>query len=122
MGLYVLFGALAAFGLLCALWTVLGLWLSGSRGWAVVCFSGQRAALRRCCLLRTWGLFRGPVLAIDPGLTQQEREALTHGLKDIEFCSLQALPERLELERKRVAGTGDADHPGHDQCGGLSKL
>lgn len=122
MGLYVLFGALAAFGFLCALWAVLGLWLSGSRGWAAVCFSGQRAALRRCCLLRTWGVCRGPVLAVDPGFTQEEKEELTRGLKDIEFCSLQALPERLELERKRVAGTRDADHSGRDQRRGLPKL
>ena len=124
MAMYIVLGMLAAYGLLCALWAVFGLCFSGARGWAAVCFCapGQEAALRRCCRLRDWGLLRGCVLAVHKGLTQERLQLLSREFRDVEFCTLEALPARLELELEYFAGTGIGDHSGHHRGRGISEL
>ena len=77
-GVFVLMGALAAFGLVCALWAAAGWLLPGGRGAAAVCLC--RPGLKELRTVR--GLCR-----------------LGQG---IEFCGLEELPARLERERKRL--------------------
>ena len=122
--LQLLLGVLAAFGLVCAVWAVFGVWISGARGWAAVCFCGPggAAALRRCCWLRDWGLLRGPILAVHRGLSRERLQSLSRELENVEFCSLEELPARLELELEKFAGTGDADPTGHCSRSGVSEL
>lgn len=114
-------GVLAAFGLMCAIWSLLGLWLSGGKGWAAVCYAGkgQTAALRRCRWLRSWGLFRGPIFLVSRSDAPEQGGALTRETENIEICTLQALPARLELE---LTYAGNADLTGHRSGGGISEL
>ncbi len=116
----ILIGVLAAFGLLCALWCLFGLWLSGGRGWVAVCCQGktQTGALRRCRLLRSWGLLRGRIFLVS---REENREpgALARETENIEICTLAELPARLELEFQNA---GDADFTRHRGGGGISKL
>ena len=117
----ILVGVLAAFGLMCALWCLFGLWLSGGRGWVAVCYAGktQTAALRRCRWLRNWGLYRGPILLVCREENREMPELLSREAENIEICTLEALPARLELEFQdaRVA-----DLTGHRGGGGISEL
>lgn len=118
----ILIGVLAAFGLVCALWCLFGLWLSGGRGWVAVCCAGktQTAALRRCRWLRSWGLYRGPILLVYGGQPRQLPDALARETENVEICTLEALPARLELELENFAGY--ADTTGHRGGGGISEL
>ena len=120
----ILLGALAAFGFMCALWILFGLWLSGARGWAAVCYAGpeQTAALRRCRWLRSWGLLRGPILLVRREDAGKQPDVLAREWETVEICTLQALPARLELELEHVAGTGYADLTGNRCGGGISEL
>lgn len=105
-GVFVLMGALAAFGLVCALWAAAGWLLPGGRGAAAVCLCRpglkELRTVRGLCRLRELGLLRCPVLLVDCGLTAGEREALCRLGQGIEFCGLEELPARLERERKRL--------------------
>ncbi len=106
MGWYLLVGALAAFGSLCALWALLGWLLPGGRGLTAVCFCGpglgQLPALRRWCWLRDLGLIRGKLLIVDCGISEKERKILAQMGAGIEIWDPAALPGRLELERERL--------------------
>ena len=115
---------LAAYGLVCAFWTVFGLWFSGARGWAAVCFSGpgQTAAIGRCRWLRSWGLFRGPIFLVQQNASQDTPELSSRERENIEICTLAALSARLELELENFAGTGYADITGNRSGGSISKL
>ena len=114
----ILIGLLAAFGLVCALWCLFGLWLSGGCGWVAICYEGksQTGALRRCRLLRSWGLYRGPILLVTRE-NNRELGALARETEDVEICTLADLPARLELEN-----AGNADFTRHRSSGGISKL
>ena len=102
---YLFFGVLAAFGALCVLWGLLGWLLPGERGGAVVCRCGaglkEEFFLRRCLWLRHLGMLKAPLLVVDDGLTCQERAWLER-CRGVEFCSLEELPARLELERNGI--------------------
>lgn len=82
MGLYVIFGALAAFGLLCALWAVLGSLLTSSTSLFGLCPCKTKtealAAIRRWQWLRDMGLVSHSLILLDCGLSSGEREALQH--------------------------------------------
>ena len=101
---YILLAALAAFGLVCVIWTLVSLLIPKKQAGAVVylCRGGlsELPGLRRWLWLRNWGLMTAPILLVDCGLTDQERKELGLLVKDGEFCDLKALPARLELERK----------------------
>lgn len=113
---YVCIGALAAFGLLCAVWTLFGCLLTAGKGCAVVCFEPPGEEIfARFKLLRHFGLLRCPLLAVtdaQPG----------SGFQEIEICSPEALISRLTEERNRFHGTGTGDHTGRDQRRGISEL
>lgn len=101
---YCIIGVLAAFGLLCALWTVFGGLLGSGRGGVLVCCcrDGQEVSLiLRYSQLRGAGLLHCPMLVVGSPLTERERILLCRKHPGIEFCSPEELPARLELERKR---------------------
>lgn len=106
MGIFVLIGALAAFGLVCALWTIAGALLPGRRGGAVtvLCRPGlqEAPAVRRYGWLRDLGLLCEPILLVDCGLSEVERKELCRLGRHVEFCSLEDVIARLEVERNRL--------------------
>ncbi len=100
---YFIVGMLAAFGLLCALWALLGWALPGDGNSAAVCLchAGLKEinAVRKLLWLRDWGFLKCPVLLVDCGLSEEEKRQLSKLSDYIEFCELEALAARLELER-----------------------
>ena len=111
---YLVLGVLAAFGLLCAAWAVFGWLLPGMKGCALVCMGAPgEEIVARYKLLRGMGLLDCPLLVV----AEAESESA-----DIEICSGEDLLSRLEWERKRFDGTGNGDHSGHHQHGGVSEL
>lgn len=119
-------GVLAAFGLLCMLWSLLGWLIPGSRGGVLVCVgkSGftEDAFFRRVCFLRDLGLLRLPMIVVDQQMKEPERKKLIHMYGEIELCSWEQLPELLELERKEIDRAGNGNYPGRDQRRGISEL
>ena len=112
---YVFFGALAAFGALCALWAGLGWLLPSGRGCAVVCYGcPDEGVLSRCRWLQALGLLTVPLIVVAEDGTQPERGT--------EICSPEALLLRLERERNRFDGTGNGDPTGRHQRRGISEL
>lgn len=103
MGMYVCVGMLAAFGLWCVLWTVLG-WLRHPEEPEMICVcrSGPHleAVLRRWNRLRSWNLVTGRLLVVDAELTQQERAEILRLGREIEFCEPEALPGLLGMGAK----------------------
>ena len=107
-------GTLAAYGAFCALWAMLGWLLPGLDGCALVCFGQPDGEIfTRYKWLRGLGLLRCPLLAVTP--EGESRDGM-------EICAGEALLTRLEMERKRFDGTGNGDHSGHHQCGGVPEL
>ena len=96
---------LAAWGVLCLLWCGFGWLLSGGRGGCAVCMcrGGMQEELfiRRWRWLRSLGLVEGRLLAVDCGLEEPQRRWLAR-YRDVEICSLEELPDRLELERNQI--------------------
>ena len=110
----VLLGTLAAWGLLCALWAAFGWLLPGLKGFVLVSFGlppGEAAA--RYKWLKSLGLLDCPLQIV--------AEDAQVG-PDMERCAGEELLARLEMERKRFDGTGNGDHSGHHQRGGVSEL
>ena len=108
---YIILGLLAAFGLLSALWAAFGWLLPGDRGWVVVRYGKPRPEqMARIRWLKSMGMLSCPVLIVtETGETET----------DTEICSGENLLSRLEWERNRFDGTGNGDHPGHHQRGGV---
>ena len=92
---YVVIGALAAFGLLCMVWTVWSLWIPKS----------GRARLLRCRWLRGLGL-------VELTFEIPERE-----MEKLMMCG----PQGAGLGAKDY-GAGTGDPPGCHQCGGIPEL
>ncbi len=114
MGGYVILGTLAAFGCLCVLWTILGVFLPDLRGWTLVYWgNAPEEALWRPRWLRSLGLLDCPMLIVSE--SAEERE-------DAEICSPEMLLSRLTEERNRGNGTGNGDHSGRHQRRGISEL
>ena len=109
-------GTLCAFGALSALWAVLGWLLPRAEGCVMVCFGVHAAGtLWRMRWLKSLGLLECPLVLA----AEENGEA---GLPGMEIWSREALLARLEWERNRTDGTGNGDHTGRHQCGGLSEL
>lgn len=97
MAWYFLVGTLAAFGALCALWVSFGWLLSACRDGCLVYFGqrGKPGFVGIYLWLRDLGAVRCPLIVVDWGFTEAEREYLDqHG---IERYSLAELPERLGI-------------------------
>ena len=109
---YWILGFLAAFGAFSALWAAFGWLLPGLRGCAVVCWGRPEAEiLIGYKWLRGLGLLRCPLLIV-----------AEDGGEDTEICSREELLSRLEWERNRFDGTGNGDHSGNHQRGGIPEL
>lgn len=109
---YVILGTLAAFGAFCAVWAVFGWLLPELKGCILVCIgTPEEAVLYRIKWMKGLGLLSCPLLVV----AEESR-------KDLEICSPEDLLSRLEMERKRFDGTGNGDHSGHHQCGGVPEL
>ena len=116
MAWYVLFGMLAAFGALTALWSLLVVLLPRDTGCILVCVEGaQWRILSRWKWLNSLGLLRCTLLFVN------EEEQLCR-FENIERCSWEQLFSRLEMERNRIHGTGNGNHSGRDQRRDLSEL
>lgn len=121
---YVLLGFLAAFGLLCALWVLLGLILPGAYPCeaAVLCPRGREiAVIRRFCRLRELGLTRSSLTVLDSGLTLRQQHYIRKRYPYIQFCARQA----WQTGQGRVCaehGTGNGDPAGHHRSGGIPEL
>ena len=110
----VILGMLAAFGAVCALWAGLGWLLPGCRGCALVCWGDpDEGMLARYRWLLGSGLLSCPLIVV-AGTGESENS--------VEICSGKDLLSRLEMERKRFDGTGNGDHSGHHQRGGVPEL
>lgn len=91
---YVLIGALAAFGLMCAVWILWGLFLPDG-GEELLIYDGgdTRVFAQRYLWLREMGLLRCRLLVLSP--EESDREWLE--AQGIEICSREALPTRLGI-------------------------
>lgn len=106
MTTWIVLTVLAAFGALCAVWALFGFLLPGQRGAAVVFICRgcprEEQVIRHYGWLRELGCFRGPLVLVDGGLTEQERERLLKCRQNIEFCTMEELPSILEQERNKL--------------------
>ena len=103
---YVLLGALAAFGMLSALWALLCFLLPAGRKVVTVCcvHTGipEAKQIRRCRRLWDLGLVRWTLILVDMGLSPEERKWLEATCPFGEICSQDMLAERLKMERDRI--------------------
>jgi hypothetical protein len=110
MVIAVILTVLAAFGVLCALWTLFGFLVSGQRGAAMVYICGadsrEEQIIRHYSWLRDLGLFHGPLVLVHHGITQEEKNRLLKCRQGIEICTVEELPSRLEQERNGLGRTG----------------
>ena len=86
---YILLGTLAAFGLICVLWVLLGYLLPGSQKCTVVLLCEPKeelALLRRLLWIRELGLFRCGILLSGQGLSPGQRLQIRQKYRSIEFC------------------------------------
>lgn len=91
MFLYVLVGFFAAFGVLCASWTLLGLFFPVKSACCMTmqCPPEQEiAALRRFCWLHEMGLLRMHLTVVGSHLTQQQKHMITDRFPYIKFQSV----------------------------------
>ena len=106
MVIWIVLTVLAAFGLLCVLWTLFGFLLPGQRGAVLICLcrgaAHEEQIIRHYGWLRDLGLLRAPLLLVDGDMTEEERLRLLKCRQGVEFCRLEELSSRLEQERNAV--------------------
>ena len=106
----------AAIGIMSVLWALLGWLLPSGQGMVVVCLEPpDPGVLSRYRWLRGLGLLRCPLVAVTGGGTPGVPA-------DVEICSREELPDRLEREKKRTYGTGTGNSAGRGQRRDLSEL
>lgn len=87
---YVIFGFFAAFGVLCAFWTLLGLILPVKSACCVTLQCPgelELPALRRFCWLSEMGLLRVHVTVVGSSLTERQKRMIAEKYPYIEFAS-----------------------------------
>ena len=93
---YVIVGMLAAFGLLCAVWFLWGLFtLEGETGTILWLGGDVHSFAQRYIWLREMGFVRGRLVIVAEDLSAQERQWLE--AQEIELCSREALAQRLGI-------------------------
>ena len=93
---YVIVGFLAAFGALCACWTLLGAWLVDAKPCRIVLLPApgrEETAARRYLWLRQLGLIRGEIILVCNTLPAQ----IPAG---VECLTREAYRKQLEQERE----------------------
>ncbi len=115
---FVILGTLAAFGVLCIAWLLLGILLPRPRGGVLVYAAGEGedVILRRYFWLRDLGLLRCPLVMLDSQFSPHRKEKITEKCPSVRFYTTEQWIEEIE----NIDGTGDAAR-GH-RCGGLPKL
>ena len=108
MAAWIVWIVFGAFGLLCALWVLFGFLLPGQRGAVAVMLcrgeEAEEAVLRRYLWLYNTGLVRCPMVLVDCGLSQKERDRLErHALI---LCTADELLDKLEQEREHLGTAG----------------
>ncbi len=107
MAWMILTTALAAWGIFCAGWLIWG-WLLQSESKqepVLLCYAPDRElSICRCRWLQDLGLLNGKLIVISDGLSPQVQEILLRKYPNLEFCSLEALPRRLEVEIDELDG------------------
>lgn len=101
---YFVIGVLAAFGMICILWMLYGGLLGRTQGGVLVCLcdgSREEALLLRYSQLRSAGLLCCPLILADSSLSLREQEILCRRHPGVEFCTMEQLPQRLEMEKDR---------------------
>ena len=102
-------------GLLSLIWVLLGWFLPGGEGCAVVCFRPPGEEIFAVFkLLKGLGILRCPLISV----TEQPERTIG----GTEECRPEELLPRLMEERNRLDGTGNGDHTGRGQCRGISEL
>ena len=100
----ILLAVMAAFGVLCALWVMLGLLLPRQPGMAAVLLchgdAEEEPLIRRYLWLYDLGILRFPLILV--ASSDQPR----HPIRGIIRCTPEELLEKLEQERKQLGGTG----------------
>ena len=116
---FVCIGALAAFGVVCVLWTIYGLCCGKPDGTLLILSRGNQGLLRRCLWLREMGFLTCPMVLVDPDLDAlDELWVMSRG---VEIWRTSCLGEVCDTgDKKYGAGTGDSS--GCHQCGGVSEL
>lgn len=96
---YVLFGTLAAFGALSVLWVLFGWLLPGGREGLLILpgrpGETETSFVRRYLWLRGLGLLEMPLVMVDLGLSQTEKNWLAD--REIELCGPEELSRRLGI-------------------------
>ena len=103
---YFVVGMLAAFGMLSLLWCLYGCFLGRVTGCALVCLcdgSREEALVLRYHQLRGAGLLRCPLLLTGSPLTVREQEILQRRYPGTYFCTIEQLPQLLEMEIDHIA-------------------
>ena len=119
---YVLLGFFAAFGILCALWSVLGCCLSGSALCHVklTCQPGSElATIRRFCWLRESGLLHVQITVHSSRLSTAQRSWISEKYPYIHFSDEEIITGE---ECSKFDRNGNGDPAGHDRCCGVSEL
>ena len=102
---YFLIGMLAAFGCVCLLWCLYGCFLGRVTGCALVCLcdgTREEALILRYSQLRGAGLLRWPLFLAGSPLTPRQQQILQRRHPGIEFCTLEQLPQLLEMENDHL--------------------
>lgn len=124
MLLYVIFGFLAAFGLLCAALVLRGLCFQvrSKCTVAVICPKGREiAVIRRFCCLRQFGLTSASLTVLDASLTRRQQRQIQSRYPYIYFSTRQAW--RTGQGRACIDHANrNGDSAGHHRCGGLPEL
>ena len=101
---FVIVGMLAAFGALCVIWILVGIWLLPASKCTIVCLCEQRDVIqfaRHYRWLQEIGMVRNSALIT---------------------CDYNVALERLEKERTERDAAGNGDPPGSHQRRGVSEL
>lgn len=98
---FVIIGFFGAFGVLCALWILLGSWLTKDGGSRVIIYPApghEMVAVRRFLWLRNLGLVREEVMFVSSAPSQAQDTG-------VEFISLEQYIVQLTEEREKLDGT-----------------
>ena len=119
---YVVFGFLAAFGLLCAAFVAWGLFFNRKVKCriAVICPKGQElAVIQRFCHLRQFGLTCSSLTILDTSVHSAQQQIIHARHPYVDFCTGQAWLDRQE---KECIDHGDGDITGDHRCSCISEL
>lgn len=106
MAVHILLAALSAYGVLCAIWVLIGLVLPGHKGAAAVYLcrkeTNPEPLVRRYLWLYHSGFIHCPMIIIDCGMEPQSKEILLRYRSAVILCTPEEAWERLEQERTHL--------------------